>query len=1252
MGMKQARRWIQTRGMLLSLMLGMAAVVRVTGPVPHALAGAIPVGTVTVADTVYHADGTVASGTVLVSWPAFTTAAGQAIAGGNASAAIGSDGTFTVALAPNVGATPAGTFYTAVYHLDDGTTSRETWQVPASTAAVSLAAVRSAVVPSSVAVQVASKAYVNDAVSAALAGQPIKGNVTFLARTGDAMVGPLTLAGDPLTSAQATNKHYVDTAVTSVSAGLANKLAVQPAATQVVTQPTGTQMQVNRLNGVGYASQYVSGAGGNGLNNALSSADCAGGCQVTVEQGYTPAETTTPALFPSSATNGTHVQDLRGGTQRDVFLNPVNLPGAGFDAGQVIDVTSTKPASMVLQAEHSSQPASSTLALYQQGLAGGSNLYPRAIEGNLAPYFKSNYNTLSVNGTFNTLGQHVLMPGSINCYAVGDCLIGAQFIRASGGFRDEADEGTHPMDLQIQEDTRVFTGTCTTGCTTGATALTVTPSTAGGTQGEGRFLLDTTAGKTLTGGQLTGGVRATAIIGPTATFSGTNFATSVFLQTSQMIPSQATDMAPGTVSVPIATSGLASVFATSTAALPATSGVACVAETPSGSNPPNYEMANYVVADSSHLTMTLNKPHGAGATIAVAGLCGYGLEQTVDTASGIRQVFPVIGSASATSLYYAGGLSQIVGISGVTSAFLNASAPISSAVRANGVVTVTTSTAMPSDLNGLTLTVAGVTDGSFNGTFPVTTTSATTLTFPQAGANGTSSGGTIGIVTGGYVLYPMAEVLGVLNAKTGKVDGTMTLAANTVPWGTGDTVEQPHYFQENVSADVEYVGETTPRSANPDRAGISYQINVGPGMHGWSIKNAAPASNYLGNGGTHSVPDEAYESLGIWNRVLEAQAGERSVFTLHCNSHGCSKWNSGYNLFEMDSSAGQDTVSYQPQTSAMVFALRGGSFSFSPTGLSAPSVSATTLNGALDASNVSTGVLKAARLPVFGASGTAHAPGAVPDPGATTGTTRFLREDGSWAAPTAASGGSGGASGTAAITGGTIQSTAITGGTLDGAAVGGQTPAAGTFSTLKVTGCNWFLSGTNQGVGTCTPTSWSAVSGADGSNLQIAGSGSSRLIVISGGSGGALAEFHFVNSGAPSGSRNWRMSNNTTGQYTLDMNADNYSTHTVAMQCGPNGACNFPNGLTASNFGGVLSGRTGSIGGSALAAGSCASGTVAVTGATVGAPVAVSASDGSLPSGLTMLSAAVTSAGTVSVQVCAVSAVTPKAISYNVRVLQ
>ena len=83
------------------------------------------VATTTVQGTVYLADGQPASGTVQLSWPAFTTSTNQAVAAGRTNVAIGADGYFSANLAPNLGATPAGLYYTAVYHLSDGSTSTE-----------------------------------------------------------------------------------------------------------------------------------------------------------------------------------------------------------------------------------------------------------------------------------------------------------------------------------------------------------------------------------------------------------------------------------------------------------------------------------------------------------------------------------------------------------------------------------------------------------------------------------------------------------------------------------------------------------------------------------------------------------------------------------------------------------------------------------------------------------------------------------------------------------------------------------------------------------------------------------------------------------------------------------------------------------------------------------------------------------------------------------------------------------------------
>jgi hypothetical protein len=139
------------------------------------------VATTTVRDTVYRADGTAAGGMVLVSWSGFTTAAGSAVPAGTTSVTIGAGGLLTVALAPNAGGTPMGSYYTAVFHLDDGSTSREYWVVPVTGAGggpVTLSAVINSVLPVSVAMQTVSKNYVDTAIAAAVAGGGNAGAIT------------------------------------------------------------------------------------------------------------------------------------------------------------------------------------------------------------------------------------------------------------------------------------------------------------------------------------------------------------------------------------------------------------------------------------------------------------------------------------------------------------------------------------------------------------------------------------------------------------------------------------------------------------------------------------------------------------------------------------------------------------------------------------------------------------------------------------------------------------------------------------------------------------------------------------------------------------------------------------------------------------------------------------------------------------------------------------------------------------------
>lgn len=82
----------------------------------------------------------------------------------------------------------------------------------------------------------------------------------------------------------------------------------------------------------------------------------------------------------------------------------------------------------------------------------------------------------------------------------------------------------------------------------------------------------------------------------------------------------------------------------------------------------------------------------------------------------------------------------------------------------------------------------------------------------------------------------------------------------------------------------------------------------------------------------------------------------------------------------------------------------------------------------------------------------------------------------------------------------------------------------------------------------------------------------------------------------------------------------------------------------------ILTGTTGSIGGGALLAGACTSGTVSVTGAATS--MTTIATPASYPGDGAMWDSYVSTAGVVTVKVCAVVALTPSASAYNVRVVQ
>ena len=104
--------------------------------------------TVQVFDTLYNANGTLASGRITITTGTpFQAPDGTAVGLAPVQVTIPAAGTINVSLYPNVGATPSGTSYRAQYVLNSGAQYFETWVVPGS-GPVDLADVRVNTIPS------------------------------------------------------------------------------------------------------------------------------------------------------------------------------------------------------------------------------------------------------------------------------------------------------------------------------------------------------------------------------------------------------------------------------------------------------------------------------------------------------------------------------------------------------------------------------------------------------------------------------------------------------------------------------------------------------------------------------------------------------------------------------------------------------------------------------------------------------------------------------------------------------------------------------------------------------------------------------------------------------------------------------------------------------------------------------------------------------------------------------------------------
>ena len=245
-------------GRFFCLLMVMAAPFLVA---PAGMLAAPPTGspsTTQVTDTVYRADGQVAKGTVLISWSAFTTADGYAIAAGSLSVQLGNGGAFSASLAPNTGAQPAGVYYKVVYQLTGQEPSTEYWVVPA-TGSTSIGAVRAKLMPPTIAAQVLTRDVADTNYVHVNGDQTMNGVVTFTT--------PPTVP-DPQKATDVANKEYVDSAAT-------NLLASPPSiGSSTPNAGTFTVLAGQNTNGIWNPARFSGTSAGVQIGNALAA--CSG----------------------------------------------------------------------------------------------------------------------------------------------------------------------------------------------------------------------------------------------------------------------------------------------------------------------------------------------------------------------------------------------------------------------------------------------------------------------------------------------------------------------------------------------------------------------------------------------------------------------------------------------------------------------------------------------------------------------------------------------------------------------------------------------------------------------------------------------------------------------------------------------------------------------------------------------------------------------------------------------------------------
>jgi hypothetical protein len=380
------------------------------------------------------------------------------------------------------------------------------------------------------------------------------------------------------------------------------------------------------LNG-GYFADQFGNKSSTGIANAISACGTSTPCRVMVPGTYPTTEAVPGGylgvMAPATTSSNVQVFDYRYGD----YQTAVNPQGYGANHRpwhQWIDNQYIAP----------SGPLSShNLLTLTMNAADGGTLYQNNAVG---AYAKNLYSAIEAYTNKYTPSSDGVVESTCNNYSPGDCVPLYGSDNFYGGQNTQGEEGSEVADFWLMQGTQDYQGTISSGGSTGSTSLTMSSAAGEGTQGAGRYLIDTTSGKTITAGTIS--AISTNGGGTPITFTGSG--TSWPVSTVNTTITQAIT-APGSQTVTVG----------STTGITANSTVLIVCD---GTE---QEFIIPTAVGSGTITANFKYPRATGATLAAGGLTGYFLELTADTVSSsttggttVRQVFPVLYSTSSTSL--------------------------------------------------------------------------------------------------------------------------------------------------------------------------------------------------------------------------------------------------------------------------------------------------------------------------------------------------------------------------------------------------------------------------------------------------------------------------------------------------------------------------------------------------------------------------------------------------------------------------